>query len=91
MSNKPIRSTGRLPYVSEIGPTNGAVIPQVIKVAAASCPTTAMEVSKSYANSTKSGQSINIEALTINTAAANDRSVHNETPRCWAEVKTTPR
>ena len=82
---------GLLPYVSEIGPTNGAVIPKVTKVAAASCPDTAIDVPKSFANATRSGPSISITALTINTMAANKRSVDDEIPRCWTAVKTTPR
>ena len=51
----------------------------------------AIEVPKSSANATRSGPSISITALSINAAAANERSVHYETPRCWTAVKTTPR
>ena len=87
----PIRSTGFLPYVSEIGPTNGEVIPQATKVAAASCPAIAIDVPKSLANITRSGPGISITVLAINATAANDSSVHGETPRCWTAVKFTPR
>ena len=91
ISKSPVRSTGRRPYVSEIGPTNGAVIPQVMKVAAASCHAIAIEMPKSCANATRSGPSIRLIALAINTTAANERSVDVETLRCWATVKATPR
>jgi hypothetical protein len=87
----PIRSTGFLPYVSEIGPTNGAVIPQATKVAAASCPAIAIDVPKSLANITRSGPGISITVLAINAAEAKEKSVHDETSRCWTAVKTTPR
>ena len=86
-----MRSTGRLPYVSEKGPTSGAVIPQVMKVTAASCPATAIEVLNSSANSTRRGPSIRLTALTKNMVAANKRSVDDETPCCWTVVKAPPR
>jgi hypothetical protein len=66
----PVKATKRRPNESENGPTKGAKIAQEKNVAAASCPVTATEVSKSSAMSTNNGPSIKATVLFKNRAAA---------------------
>ena len=66
----PVNATKRRPNESENGPTRGAKIAQEKKVAAANCPVTATEVSKSSAMSTNNGPNIKATVLFKNKAAA---------------------
>ena len=74
MSISPVSSIRRRPYTSETGPTRGAVIPQVMAVAAASCPARATEVWNSCASATRSGPSITTESAVGNVAAESTMS-----------------
>ena len=55
----PVNATGRLPKESDNGPTETTDTAQAAKVAVATCPATATDVSKSSAMATNNGANIN--------------------------------
>ena len=57
----PVNATGRLPNESDNGPTETTDIAQAAKVAVATCPATATDVSNSAAIATNNGANINAE------------------------------
>ena len=66
----PANATGRLPRESDNGPTVTTETAQAAKVAAATCPATATDVSNSAAMATNNGANINAEPCVLKKASA---------------------